>query len=179
MRFKVAIVGHSQVPTHIPINDSVEIKIFRRSGAKLVHLQQSPLRDVYNYRPNLCIFYMGGNDIAASDVDCREVIGNIRDALLSLKAIAQKVVFVNIEERRYAVGNRHGVDTDTYNTHRKWVNSNLRRFLRINGIGTINVSGPWFASQSVDGVHFNKEAKRVLVRKICSYIQGSRDSNQV
>ena len=177
MVYKVAIVGHSQVPTNIPAINSVEIKIFRQSGARLVHLQQSPLRDVFNYRPNLCIFYMGGNDIAVSNVDCHEVIKSIRDALLSLKDIAQKVVFVNIEERRYAVGNRRGVDTETYNTHRKWVNNNLRRFLRINHIGTINVSGPWFASQSVDGVHFNKEAKRVLIRKICFCIQGSRNSN--
>ena len=177
MVFKVAIVGHSQVPTSVPAFDGVEIRIFRRSGARLIHLEQSPLRDVFEYRPNLCIFYMGGNDIAVSNVDCREVIKHIRDALLSLKDIAQKVVFVNIEERRYAVGNRHGVDTETYNTCRKWVNNNLRRFLRINHIGTINVSGPWFASQSVDGVHFNKEAKRVLIRKICSYIRGSRDSS--
>ena len=179
MVFKVAIVGHSQVPTNIPAFNGVEIKFFRRTGAKLVHLHQSPLIDVYNYRPNLCVLYMGGNDIAGPNVDCREIIKGLRDTLLSLKDIAQKVVFVNIEERRYAIGNRHGIDTETYNTHRKWVKSNLRRFLRINDIGTINVSGPWFPSQRVDGVHFNKEAKKVLVRKICFCIQGSRDSSQV
>ena len=98
MVFKVAIAGHSQVPTNIPAIDSVKIRIFRRTGAKLVHLHQSPLRDVYNYRPNLCILYMGGNDITVPNVDCREIIKGLRDTLLSLKDIAQKVVFVNIEE---------------------------------------------------------------------------------
>ena len=42
MSLVVAIVGHSQVPLEIK-NSNAEVVIFRRPGARLEHLNESPL----------------------------------------------------------------------------------------------------------------------------------------
>ena len=40
--YKVAIVGHSQVPVDLPEIPHVELKIVRKPGAKLEHVHETP-----------------------------------------------------------------------------------------------------------------------------------------
>ena len=65
MTFRVAIVGHSQVPTYFPELDDVEVRIFRRSGAKLFNFDQyEEFEDLFSWNPHLTITFLGGNDIS-------------------------------------------------------------------------------------------------------------------
>ena len=67
--YKVALVGHSQIPIELPEIPGSELKIFRQPGAKLDDLFKHPLRDLFEYRPDLCILYLGGNDLSTPTSD--------------------------------------------------------------------------------------------------------------
>ena len=107
--YKVAIVGHSQVPVDLPEIPYVELKIFREPGAKLEHVHETPLGDVFNFRPDLCIVLMGGNDIGIPQADRSEVMGKLRAYLLELKEITPDLRWMNMEKRFYPFRNRYGV----------------------------------------------------------------------
>ena len=168
--YKVAIVGHSQVPVDLPEIPYVELKIFRKPGAKLEHVHESPLGDVFNYRPDLCIVLMGGNDIGIPQADRAEVMGRLRAYLLELKEITPDLRWMNMEKRFYPWRNRYGVNNQQYEVDRKWFNNAMRGFLRTNQIQPLNVTGPWWAGNQIDGVHFNQEASRAIRRKLLNCI---------
>ena len=128
--YKVAIVGHSQVHVDLPEIPHVELKIFRKPGAKLEHVHETPLGDVFNFRPDLCIVLMGGNDIGIPQTDRSEVMGKLRAYFLELKEITPDLRWMNMERRFYPFRNRFGVNNQQYEEDRKWFNTGMRRFLR-------------------------------------------------
>ena len=103
--YKVAIVGHSQVPVDLPEIPFVELKIFRKPGAKLEHVHETPLGYVFNFRPDLCIVLMRGNDIGIPQTDRSEVMGKLRAYLLELKEITPDLRWMNMEKRFYSFRN--------------------------------------------------------------------------
>ena len=62
MVYKVAILGHSQVPNDFPEIVGVETRIFRRSGAKLKNFYEV-FEEVLEWNHNHTIIFLGGNDI--------------------------------------------------------------------------------------------------------------------
>ena len=175
--YKVAVVGHSQVPLHISSPRGINIRVFRRPGALLRHIDESPLKEVFDYEPDLAILFLGGNDITVGKEDARNTIAKIRDLLLRLKTVCERVVFVLIERRNYAERNPYGMTTEIYETHRRFINQNLRRFLRANNIRTINLAAPWFAAhRRPDGIHLSHEAKEEFKRKVLICVEKTRIS---
>ena len=67
MNFRVAIVGHSNVPTRISAVTGVDIKIYRKPGASIVDAYSEPLSDVHRWQPHLIVLFLGGNDCAYLD----------------------------------------------------------------------------------------------------------------
>ena len=168
--YKVALVGHSQIPIEMPEIPGTELRIFRQPGAKLEDIYKPPLRDVFEYRPDLCILYLGGNDLALPNTDRMEVMRKLREVLLSLKEVTKDLRWVNLEERFYPRRNRHQVIDSAYEADRKWFLNNIRRFLAKNTIGTLNVTGPWWARNQTDGIHFNRTAQRHIRTKFINCI---------
>ena len=168
--YKVAIVGHSQVPVDLPEIPHVELKIFRKLGAKLEHVHKTPLGDVFNFRPDLCIVLMGGNDIGIPQTDRSEVMGKLRAYLLELKEITPDLRWMNMERRFYPFRNRFGVNNQQYEEDRKWFNIGMRRFLRTHQIQPLNVTGPWWAGNQTNGIHFNQAASEAIQRKLLNCI---------
>ena len=178
MSLVVAIVGHSQVPLEIE-NPNAEVVIFRRPGACLEHLSESPLVDVFELQPDLVFLYLGGNDIANHQSDCRPIIEGLKSALLKLKGIAKEVRFVQVERRHYTPGNRFNVDNDAYEWCRKRINANLRYFCKRENIRTLNTTKHLFEDNlAADGVHFDPEARAELIKLFNSGIEYCRLQQQ-
>ena len=96
----------------LPDIPHVELKIFHRPGTKLEHVHEPLLGDVFNYRPDLCIVLMGGNDIGIPQADRTEVMDRLRAYLLELKEITPDLRWMNMEKRFYPWRNRYGVNNE-------------------------------------------------------------------
>ena len=168
--YKVAIVGHSQVPVDLPEIPYVELKIFRKPGANLEDIHETPLGDVFNFRPDLCIVLMGGNDIGIPQADRSEVMGKLHAYLLELKEITPDLRWMNMEKRFYPFRNRYGLNNQQHEVDRKWFNTAMRRFLRTHQIQPLNVTGPWWADNQTNSIHFNQVAKESIKRKLLNCI---------
>lgn len=168
LMYKVAVVGHSQTPRRIDIrNPNVSVKIFRRSGARLEHINELPLQEVFDSQYDLLVLFLGGNDIAAYPEEIERIIHDLKGLLLKCKAIAHEVVYVLIEGRHYPDNNRFGITNKTYESCRKRVNRNIRRFLGRQGIRSFNTTDYYFSNNVArDGIHFNTAAQNQLVQKI-------------
>ena len=100
--FKVALVGHSQVPTTFEAPEGAEVSIFRRRGGLVEHFDQPPLLNVYEYKPNLVILFLGSNDLLNYADNWLLLVKKLRDILYSLTLTCPYVWFVTIERRRFA-----------------------------------------------------------------------------
>ena len=166
--YKVAVVGHSQIPKHIDIRDpNVSVKIFRRSGARLEHINELPFHEIFDSQYDLLVLFLGGNDIATYPEEIERIIHDLKGLLLKYKAVAQEVVYVLIEGRQYPDNNRFGITNKVYESCRKRVNRNIRRFLMRQGIRSFNTTDYYFSNNvAKDGIHFNPAALNQLVQKI-------------
>ena len=75
-----------------------------------------------------------------------------------------------MERRFYPFRNRYGVNNQQYEEDRKWFNTGMRRFLRTHQIQPLNVTGPWWAGNQTNGVHFNQAASEAIQRKLLNCI---------
>ena len=92
--YKVAVVGHSQIPNQISTRDTnVSIKVFRRQGARLEHIDELPFCEIFNSQYDLLVLFLGGNDIAAYPEEAERIIHDLKALLLKCKAVAQEVVY--------------------------------------------------------------------------------------
>ena len=113
---------------------------------------------------------MGGNDIAIPQADRSEVMGKLRAYLLELKEITPDLRWTNMEKRFYPFRNRYGVNNQQYEVDRKWFNTGMRRFLRTHQIQPLSVTGPWWADNQNDSIHFNQAASEAIQRKLLNCI---------
>ena len=65
--FKVALVGHSLLPSTIPTVPDVEIRIFRKPGGTWLDDQCREFAPLWNLQFDLVILVLGGNDLAFTD----------------------------------------------------------------------------------------------------------------
>ena len=172
MPFKVAVVGHSQVPITYETISNVEIKVFKRSGALVDHMFQPPLSNVFEYRPDLVFLFLGANDIAHHTHDPVYVSDKLSNILKRLAEVCAQVRFVNLERRHYALSNHFNLRNDEYERCRRFINQRMRRYCKWAHVWTINITSPWFYNHlSGDGIHFDNEASLELRRKILYVIR--------
>ena len=166
--YKVAVVGHSQTPKRIDTRDpNVSVKIFRRSGARLEHINELPFCEIFDSQYDLLVLFLGGNDISAYPEETERIIYDLKGLLLKCKAVAQEVVYVLIEGRHYPDNNRFGITSRVYENCKKRVNRNIRRFLKRQGMRSFNTTDYYFSNNVArDGIHFNTAAQNQLVQKI-------------
>ena len=172
MVFKVALVGHSQIPNTITPLRNTEVRVFKRPGGSVFQFEEPPFSEVFDYRPDLVILFLGGNDVALYGDEHQRIVSKLKQILARLKELSNNVIFVTLERRNYPLNNRFGVVNEVYNRNRKKVNDKLRAFLRRKSIRQINVTAPWFSENlRSDGVHFNSSAAIEFRRKIILAIQ--------
>ena len=126
----VCVIGHSLVPTTIPLNlPSVQLEIIRYPGATIVSLTDK-LSDIdfWTRRYDGIILCIGGNDLARFSVD--EVFNRLCDLCRRLRTQTTFLTICTIEYRLYPRQNRFRVDQETYRCKVVVINRKIKRFTR-------------------------------------------------
>ena len=166
---KVTIVGHSQVPHNLQI-DNVDTRIFRRLGAKIRHFYDEILSNLLDYAPDIVILFLGGNDIDASENCVARTANALKDVIQVIRANCGELIVVEIEWRNFTSSRVPGLTSEIYNLRRRQINRNISRFCNARHIRTINTSLDAIQRVRGDGVHFDDIAAARIKTKITNAI---------
>ena len=165
MTFKVAIVGHSQVPTSIENIDGTEIRIFRQGGACIADIYSNPsLSESFSWGQDLTILFIGGNDFPANNRET--VTTELLRLVHEYQETGSRVAVFLIESREYKLSNRFNIKTEEYKTFQSYVNNRLKKLSSKRGFRTINLTRTVFETNRRDGVHFNAVGQGLIKTKI-------------
>ena len=152
---RVCVLGHSLVPTSIPLNSpSVQLEILRYPGVTIVSLTDK-LSDLYFWtrRYDGIILCIGGNDLARLSVD--EVFNRLCDLCRRLRTQTTFLTICTIEYRLYPRQNRFRLDQETYRCKVVIINRKIKRFTRSTDAKIVDLERRCFTLQRIgDGVHF-------------------------
>ena len=177
MVYKVAIVGHSQVPMQFPNIPGVEVRIFRRPGAKLeAAYDYTEFRNAANWNHNHTILFIGGNDIGIGPL--RQSVDQISTNLIQLcwhfHSSGSTVSLVLIEPRTFPVRAVH----KNYKSQADRINRKLKRYARHSQAPyhTINLNAtPFREGHTGDGTHFNAATSQHIIAKMQNAILWQKD----
>lgn len=171
--FKVAVVGHSQVPRSFDAVANTEVRLYRAPGARARNFfEDNRLNQVLEWKHDLTIVWIGSNDINPN-TQPRE----LTDLILNIgKVIEQnccsKVIVVEIENRLYQ--SRHPIiSSERYKKIKRSVNTLL---LRSKQFLCINFNNLMF-TLGRDGVHFETSAKTLIKQKLVMNICKMREQS--
>ena len=110
---RVCVLGHSLVPTSIPLNSStVQLEILCYPGATIVSLTDKLTDlDFWTRRYDGIILCIGGNDLTRLSVD--EVFNRLCDLCRRLRTQTTFLTICTVEYRLYPRQNRFRVDQET------------------------------------------------------------------
>ena len=171
MVYRVAIIGHSQVPRNfIQAIDDVEIRIYRKPGARLARFEDyEEFEEVFNWHHDLNIIFMGGNDIPQMSA------GDIAQQLIALAgrfvALGQDATLVLIEPRQYTGFSQEYADN--YKLEMLRVNRKIKRKTQRNTAcyTLINyTASPYQTGHRLDGVHFTPLCQAYIKAKMINCI---------
>ena len=152
---RVCVVGHSLVPSAIPLNlPSVQLDIIRHPGATINSLTDR-LNDIdfWSRRYDGIILCIGGNDLSRLSVD--EVFSKLCGLARRLRTQTTFLTVCTIEYRLYPYYNRFRVDQETYRRKVVTINRKIKRFTRSTDSKIIDLGRRCFTLQRQgDGVHF-------------------------
>ena len=167
--FKVAIVGHSQVPDYIQNIPNCQVHIFKKPGAQIKDIYESPeLSQSFSWGQDLTILFIGGNDFPVSDG--HTVTSELLNLISEYQTTSKVAVFL-IESREYKPNNRFRVTTDEYKQFQTYVNNRIKRQAPKRQFRTINTTRAVFETNRRDGIHFNTVGQSHIRTKICQCIE--------
>ena len=170
--FRVAIVGHSQIPHNV--GDHIEgavVDFYRKPGGKVAEWSNTPeLNSVLDHSYNLVFLWLGSNDIKGS-ID----IGVLTTAILNIAAQIQRCcgafVWIVEPERRTSVSRAPGLTELEY---KRIVRGIKRRLSRQNSFQLMWMTQGKFPL-GFDGVHASAEGKTQLRSRLRAIISNERD----
>ena len=85
--WKVSLVGHSQLPPQLSVPDT-EINIYRAPGGKATtFFSDERLNDVLTWTHDLCILWLGSNDIR-EDSEPQEIVNDLVEVVESIEELS-------------------------------------------------------------------------------------------
>ena len=150
----VYVIGHSLVPTAIPLNiPSVHLDIIRHKGATINSLTDK-LADINFWTRHYdgIILCIGGNDLSRLSVD--EVFSRLCDLGRRLRTQTTFLTVCTIEYRLYPRYNRFRIDQETYRRKVVTINCKIKHFTRSIDTKIIDLGRRCYTLQRVrDGIH--------------------------
>ena len=152
---RVCVIGHSLVPTAIPLNVlSVQLDIIRHPGVTIDSLT-GKLTDInfWTRRYDGIILCIGGNNLSRLSVN--EVFSRLCDLARRLRTQTTFLTVCTIEYRLYPRHNRFRIDQETYRRKVVTINRKIKRFTRSIDTKIIDLGRRCYTLQRVrDGVYF-------------------------
>ena len=177
MSYKVAILGHSQVPPIFPDIPGTDIRVFRKPGAHLRLVHEYPdFSSVFSWEHHHNIIFLGGNDI---DIYPRaptaeDLATQLIDLCRHFHALGQTNHLCEIEPRQYS----HPPLQSAYNKIQHNVNRRLVRYARNNGHLYMPMhfnTRLYSEGHGRDGVHFTYTIKEHITDKMVHAIMYARE----
>ena len=177
--YKVAILGHSQVPLNFPQIPEVELRIYRKSGAKLKHFDQYPeFQEIFIWSHKHNIIFLGSNDVSTghNPMSADDIATKLINIAKKLHELGQTVHIVQIEPRHFNIP----FVQDFYRSECDKVNRRLKRYIRPvhqRIYRTIHFNSvPFQEAHISDGVHFNSVSVQCIIEKMVNAITYSREA---
>ena len=171
MVYRVAIIGHSQVPKSIQAIEDVEIRIYRKPGARLAKFDEyEEFQELFNWHHDLNIVFIGGNDIPS--MPAKDIAEELIALARRFAALGQDVALVLIEPRKYTGFSQEYADQ--YNLELIRVNRKLKRLTQRQRAcySLINyTASPYHTGHTLDGVHFTPLCKAYIKAKMVGCIK--------
>ena len=158
--WKVSLVGHSQLPEQLTVSNT-EIQIYRSPGARADEFfEDETLREVLNWEHDLCILWLGSNDIDG-ETSPNEIAENIKEIIEEIEQECQAVVWICLVEPRFYT-NGFMSDEDYRRAQRR-----INRVLKELGNQVIQFNGQqWIEALNSGGVHWTAEGKKRVKNKL-------------
>ena len=169
---RVCVLGHSLVPTFIPLNSStVQLEILRYPGATITSLTDKLTDlDFWTRRYKCIILCIGGNDLARLTVD--EVFNRLCDLCRRLRTQTTFLTVCTVEYQLYPRQNRFGLNQETHRHKVMLINRKIKRFTRGINAKIVDLGRRCFTLQRVrDGVHFTIGGQNDLCRHLNNVIR--------
>ena len=168
--FKVAVVGHSQVPNRIHSVPNCHIRVFRKPGAQIRDIYENPnLSESFTWGQDLTILFIGGNDFPVNDRS--KVTADLLNLVSEYQALNSKVAVFLIESRDYRPNNRFRVTNEQYKDFQNYVNNRIKRQAPRRQYRTINITRTVFEVNRRDGIHYNTVGQAYVHSKIRQCIE--------
>lgn len=168
MVYRVAVIGHSNVPKVYSFDD-VEITFIKERGAEIKHVYDKLAPRILHRSWDVVIVFLGGNDL------CHRTADQVAADLIRLAhdLDAHKVVITSIEPRTYSPAKQilYGITNEEYKARATAINGKLKTKARCTKDFRIINCCPRYNYNSPDGIHFNQVAKRSLVTKYIAAIR--------
>lgn len=168
---RVSLVGHSQIPKslHVP---GAEIRIFRAPGGRAASFfSDVRMSDVLQWNHDLCILWLGSNDIADGIV-LSELSSTIQEIVVAIEEQCEATVCVCLVEPRL-YGDFAPISAEDYKKVQNAVNKRLKRKLENQHIH-FNTTA-FVEELSSDGVHWTDEGRERVENKLKTVIEGYLD----
>lgn len=174
MVFRVALVGHSQLP-YIDNYDDVEFKRFKKGGARIrTFTQGSDYERICSDEWDCVILFLGGNDLC----DHHNASKTVSELMRFVDAISAPLKLVTeIENRTYdqLLGGAHNIDNDQYKHIAKCANNKLNHLKRSRGFKLIHTPASYNIG-SRDGIHLGETGERSLIARYVGTINRWRNA---
>lgn len=158
--WKVSLVGHSQLPDDLSINNA-EIQIYRGPGGRADNFfEDERLNEVLNWEHDLSILWLGSNDID-NETQPRDIANNILKVVESIEENCQAVVWICLVEPRLYT-NGFMMEEDYRKVQRK-----INKILKEKGNQVIHFnSNDWVEYLASDGIHWTVEGRKRVKSKL-------------
>ena len=173
VKFRVAFVGHSQLPLQWPNSgtgdEEIEARVFRSPGAKARYFHRDPLlREVLEWEHDLTILWLGSNDIR-HETSTAQLAQNIREIVAEIERRCLSKVIVTLIEPRLRHRRANRLEGNDYDLVAKSVNRRLKRSLSDHRF--LNFTAPPYKQAlSPDGVHFTAAGREMLRARFVTVI---------
>ena len=166
--FRVALVGHSLLPTNVNFSNlhNVTVEVYRFPGATIDRLTHELTEiDFWTKRYDGVILCIGGNDLAIQTVT--SVFDKFCILARRVKEVTRFLSICTIEYRLYPEGNRFGINQLEYKRKVVAINHRIKRFTRSLNCRNLDMGKRCFTlRRTSDGVHFTPHGRQTFVYQL-------------
>ena len=175
MVFKVALVGHSQLP-YIEDYDDVEFEQFKKGGARIEDFTKgSNYERICSDEWDCVILFLGGNDLCDHH-DASQMVTELMNFVDDIRAPLKLVT--EIEKRTYSrrLGEQHNITNEQYRRLAACANNKLKHRKNSGAFQLIHTPSSYNNNTRDGGIHFGEIAERSLITRYVGAISRARDA---
>ena len=175
MVYKVALVGHSQLP-YVEDYDDVEFEQFKIGGARIEDFTKgNNYERICSDEWDCVILFLGGNDLC----DHHDALQMVTELMAFVDDIRAPLKLVTeVEKRTYSrqLGERYNITTQQYMRLASVSNNKLKHRKNSGAFRLIHTPSSYNTNSRDGGIHFGEIAYRSLIERYVRAINRARNA---